>query len=407
MSLSNQSDSYKEACELFERLYPETVKAVSPTGGLAQALAPTLISPHTLTLPKKILEQAKSVVRGFFELRQNENYVSHVEYQRAGDLPLNKNFSTLMSYDFHLNENKELKLIEINTNASSGLLVDLQYERAKVSNPFGLDFKKDILATFREEYALCGFDRTLKTIAIIDHQPLQQKMYIEFLMYAELFRKAGFEVIIDDEKTFRNSASGLVHESGKTIDLVYNRHTDFYLLTADCAPMREAYRSLKTCFTPNPREYALLADKERLQEITRDGFLEAMGISPDAITSIRSCLLKTFSLHDFTREEAWAQRKKFFFKPARAFGGKAAYKGSSISRGPFEQLWEGDTIAQEFVPAPEIMLPTSDGTPLKYKYDLRFYVYKDKIQLCNARVYQGQTTNATTAGGGLTPIIFE
>lgn len=383
------------------------MKAVSSSGGLAQALAPTLISPHTLTLPKKVLAQAEAIVRGFFELRQNENYVAHVETHRSGDLALNKNFSVLMSFDFHLNETNELKLIEINTNASSGLIVDLQYERAKIPNPFGFDFKKEILATFAQEFALCDLGRQLKTIAIIDHQPLQQKMYIEFLMYAELFRKAGYEVIIDDEKAFKNSDAGLVHESGKTIDLVYNRHTDFYLLSSDCAPMRDAYRSLKTCFSPNPREYALLADKQRLQEITKDAFLEKMGLSPLAIDSIRSGLLKTHSLHDFTREEAWAQRKKFFFKPARAFGGKAAYKGASISRGPFEQLWEGDTIAQEFVPAPEIMLPTADGTPLKYKYDLRFYVYKDKIQLCNARVYQGQTTNATTIGGGLTPIIFE
>ncbi len=399
-------DSYKDACGLFETLYPETAKAVSPTGGLAQALAPTLISPHILTLPKKVLEQAKAVVRGFFELRQNENYVAHVETQRSGDLALNKNFSALMSYDFHLNENNELKLIEINTNASSSLVVDLQYNRSGVK-PLVSDFRKEIIDTFKEEYKRSGLERELRTIAIIDHQPLQQKMYIEFLMYAELFRKAGFEVIIDDSKAFSNSADSLVHSSGKRIDLVYNRHTDFYLLTADCAPMREAYRALNTCFSPNPREYALLADKQRLQEISKDGFLESMGISQVAIGSIRSCILKTYSLHEFSREDAWAQRKKFFFKPARAFGGKAAYKGASISRGPFEQLWEGDTIAQEFVPAPEIILPTADGSQQKYKFDLRFYAYKDKIQLCNARVYQGQTTNATTVGGGLTPIVFE
>lgn len=396
-------DSYKDACGLFEKLYPETAKAVS----LPQVLTPTLISPHTLTLPKKVLEQAKAVVRGFFELRENENYVAHVEVQRSGDLALNKNFSALMSYDFHLNENNELKLIEINTNASSSLIVDLQYNRAKLTSPLGLDFKSVIIETFRDEYKLSGLPHDLKTIAIIDHLPLQQKMYVEFLMYAELFRKAGFEVIIDDSSAFTNSSDNkLVHSSGKTIDLVYNRHTDFYLLTSECAPMREAYRSLTTCFSPNPREYALLADKQRLQEISKDGFLETMGISQDAINSIRGCLLKTYSLHEFTREDAWAQRKKFFFKPARAFGGKAAYKGASISRGPFEQLWEGDTIAQEFVPAPEIMLPTAEGPQQKYKFDLRFYAYKDKIQLCNARVYQGQTTNATTPGGGLTPIIF-
>lgn len=312
-----------------------------------------------------------------------------------------------MSYDFHVDENQNLKLIEINTNASSSLIVDLQYRRMKLANPVGGNFTQDIIETFKDEFSLFSESRSFKTVAIIDHEPEKQKMYIEFLMYAELFRKAEFQVVIGSPWDFTfDSTKRLKHSSGLLIDLVYNRHTDFYFLDNENQHLRDAYRDLTTCFSPNPREYALLADKKRLQEISRDGFLESLGVSSESISAIRSCLLKSFSINEFSREDLWAQRKKFFFKPANAFGGKAAYRGSSISRGPFESLWENDTIAQEFVPAPEVLLKMDDGSEQKFKYDLRFYAYKDRVQLCNARTYQGQTTNATTPGGGLAPIIF-
>jgi hypothetical protein len=42
-----------------------------------------------------------------------------------------------------------------------------------------------------------------------------------------------------------------------------------------------------------------------------------------------------------------------------------------------------------------------EGTePQSLKYDVRCYVYDGRIQLVAARLYQGQTTNFRTPGGG-------
>lgn len=38
------------------------------------------------------------------------------------------------------------------------------------------------------------------------------------------------------------------------------------------------------------------------------------------------------------------------------------------------------------------------------KADIRCYVYNGQIQLVAARLYQGQTTNFRTPGGGFAPV---
>ena len=39
-----------------------------------------------------------------------------------------------------------------------------------------------------------------------------------------------------------------------------------------------------------------------------------------------------------------------------------------------------------------------------YKVDIRCYAYAGRVQLMAARLYQGQTTNFRTAGGGFAPV---
>ncbi|NJM56103.1 MAG: hypothetical protein HC841_09630 [Verrucomicrobiae bacterium] len=45
-----------------------------------------------------------------------------------------------------------------------------------------------------------------------------------------------------------------------------------------------------------------------------------------------------------------------------------------------------------------------DGTPQLFKTDVRAYTYDGHIQLVAARLYQGQTTNFRTPGGGFAPV---
>jgi hypothetical protein len=44
------------------------------------------------------------------------------------------------------------------------------------------------------------------------------------------------------------------------------------------------------------------------------------------------------------------------------------------------------------------------GEPQQFKLDLRNYAYAGKVQLVVARLYQGQTTNFRTPGGGFAPV---
>ena len=63
-------------------------------------------------------------------------------------------------------------------------------------------------------------------------------------------------------------------------------------------------------------------------------------------------------------------------------------------------------MAQKTVP-PSLRIISQDGEDQTLKADLRAYVYKGQIQLMAARLYQGQTTNLRTPGGGFAPVFTE
>jgi hypothetical protein len=90
-----------------------------------------------------------------------------------------------------------------------------------------------------------------------------------------------------------------------------------------------------------------------------------------------------------------------FFKPAVGYGSKAAYRGDKITLRVWEQILAGEYVAQEFVaPGARRIGPGQD-----MKVDVRNYVYAGEVQLLAARLYQGQTTNMRTAGGGFAPVL--
>jgi len=53
---------------------------------------------------------------------------------------------------------------------------------------------------------------------------------------------------------------------------------------------------------------------------------------------------------------------------------------------------------------PSKRLVNVDGVDADLKVDLRVYSYLRKIQLLAARLYEGQTTNFRTLGGGFAPV---
>ncbi len=375
--------------------------------GLPLALIGNAISPFHLRLPKSVLEEARSAVASFFELRSLEPYQSFVKTQRP-DLSIQKNFSVLMSYDFHLTSDG-LKLIEINTNASSSLILTALYEsEGRPSSPDGGSFLEKIRLAFESELKCLGFDRESPKALIIDENPENQKMYLEFLLYQNLMKSWGWSVEIADTEKLEALPRDQFQAQLLKTKIIYNRSTDFYF---DKHPrLLELSRSSDVCFSPAPHEYALLADKQRMIDIGQEAHWSQWPLDIEDKDKILKALPLALDSSTMSQDELWAKRKNMFFKPKSAFGGKMAYRGSSISRKTFEAMTPGEFLAQEYIQAPSIESYCKDivsGVDLsEFKFDLRFYVYKGEIQLVGARVFKGQLTNFREPHSGLASISF-
>jgi hypothetical protein len=102
-------------------------------------------------------------------------------------------------------------------------------------------------------------------------------------------------------------------------------------------------------------------------------------------------------------ERLWAARRGLFFKPVAGFGSRAAYRGDKLTRRVWEDILAGDYVAQAIVPPGERLIEGDDAARAM-KFDLRAYVYGGELQWVAARLYQGQTTNFRTPGGGFAPV---
>ncbi len=369
------------------------VESQTGVANLAQALSPKTISPDIITLPVNVLQTVKRFVELTFQLRQNTSYQKYVHSLSPGIAHFDpQNFSALMSYDFHLDARGLPRLVEINTNAAFSLILWHLFQFHKVDSL--TSFADEILTTFKNEYTLAK-STDLKNVLIVDENPVEQKLYAEFLLFQKLFQDVGVNCEICD--------SGKL--AGKKDTLVYNRDTDFYLQTPRLKDLHDGYSNGELVVSPNPHEYALLADKDRMLDFSNAERLESYGLTSEEARFVASVVLKTSQIKDYTPDELWSARKGLFFKPRRSFGAKAVYRGNSISRGMFERILEGDYLAQEFVTPPEIEVKRGDTTD-RFKYDLRFYVYRDTVQLVGARLFKGQVTNFTEDGGGFAPVLF-
>ena len=66
------------------------------------------------------------------------------------------------------------------------------------------------------------------------------------------------------------------------------------------------------------------------------------------------------------------------------------------------EISSGGYVVQE-VAAPSERMIKLDGLPQARKTDDRLYTYDGQVLLIAARLYQGQTTNFRTPGGGFAP----
>jgi len=293
-----------------------------------------------------------------------------------------------MGYDFHLAPDGP-QLIEINTNAGGGLLAALQAGRD--------DVLAATVAMFRAE---CP--HAPKTIAIVDERPESQYLYPEFLGFQALFAEHGIDAILCDPSELMLCHGALWHEETK-IDLVYNRLTDFAFVEPRHAVLREAWRQGAT-ITPNPAHHARYADKRNLVALTDADRLAAWGVDAETRRILAAGIPHTEMVTAAQAEDFWQRRRQLFFKPAAGFGSKGAYRGDKLTKRVFEAIVAGDYVAQALVPPSTLSVATAEGLTL-LKVDVRNFVYRGAVQCVVARLYQGQTTNFRTPGGGFAKVV--
>lgn len=301
-------------------------------------------------------------------------------------------WGVFMGYDFHLTPAGP-RLIEINTNAGGGLLAALQAGRDDVLDAY--------VAMFRAE---CP--RPLETVAIVDARPAEQYLYPEFLGFRELLTRHGIAAVICDPGELLLCHGNLWHEETR-IDLIYNRLTDFAFAAPAHAVLREAWRQ-GAAVSPNPALYARYADKRNLIALSDADLLAAWGVDGETRRVLAAGIPRTEAVTAERAEALWQRRRELFFKPAAGFGSRGSYRGDKLTKRVFEEILAGDYVAQALALPSTVSVATAGETTEKMtelKVDVRNYVYRGEVQFVAARLYQGQTTNFRTPGGGFARVI--
>lgn len=368
--------------------------------GLA-ATHPSLFSPAAIALPQASLQAMRDLVAAI------ESVVALPEYRRrvlawappgaGGELPAR---SVFFGYDFHLVDGQP-RLIEINTNAGGGML-NTRLLMAHGAAAEGERIEQEFVAMFREEWRLSRGDAPLRRIAIVDEHPAGQFLAPEFELFRRLFERHGIAAVIADPVDFTVADGRLLHR-GEVVDLIYNRLTDFSLDTAANAALRSVFAAGGVVVTPHPFAHALYADKRNLMLLSDPAVLDEFAVPATTRAILLAGVPRTVAVRAEEGERFWSERKRWFFKPAAGFGSRAAYRGDKLTKRVFEEILQGGYIAQEIAPPSEHPVLVEEESQLM-KADIRAYVYQGRVQLFAARLYQGQTTNFRTPGGGFAPV---
>lgn len=308
-------------------------------------------------------------------------------------------------YDFHLND-AGAHLIEVNTNAGgaflNALLLASQADTALPGEALAVAAPAEaFVAMFGNEWRRARNEAPLTCIAIVDEQPEAQYLYPEFLLAQRLFERHGIRALIADPASIAARDGGLYAGSQK-IDLVYNRLVDFSLQRYP--HLLQAWQSGQVVLTPAPDHYAAYADKRRLAQFTDAAALHALGAAQSDIAVLQAVVPETRQVMAGDAGYWWEARRQWFFKPDSGYGSKGSYSGAKLTRRVFEEILRGGYVAQRVAPPGTRCVRVPDGEPQELKFDVRCYVYDGATQLVAARLYQGQTTNFRTPGGGFAPV---
>ncbi len=383
---------------------PSTEATFFPSGGTSDN--PFLMrdfqhttSPHSLTLSRNNLRQMIALVRALQRLSELPVYQESIESELIPTARFEPgNHSVMMAYDFHLSEAGP-QLIEVNTNAG-GLWPACLTQHPNAS-AFPEKMGDKLLGTFIDDFALWKGDPDVKprSIAIIDEQPVGQFLYPEMRIFSELFEKAGISTFIIDPSELTAAPSGLFL-NGKPVDMIYNRHCDFYLESHSMRHIRSAWLANQVCLSPNPRTYGLLGDKRRMIYWSDSARMSELFLKNKDLDLILSSVPSTRLLNSFNPQELWSSRKKWIFKPAASYASRGVYSGKKLTRKKFEELDPDTTLVQRWISPSQTR--TEHGSI--FKTDFRLFSYRDQILCVTARLYRGQVTNLQTEDGGFASV---
>ncbi|WP_068071378.1 hypothetical protein [Novosphingobium lentum] len=316
-----------------------------------------------------------------------------------------------MGYDFHLAPDGP-KLIEVNTNAGGAFLnaflagaqhaccPEAEFQVRPLTES---EFAERVARMFTAEWQLQRGGGQPALVAIVDDLPEQQHLYPEFQLAKVMLERQGIPTVIVDPSEMMFDGQKLT-VNGRMVDLVYNRLVDFSLEEPRHAALQSAYLQGAVVLTPSPHVHALFADKRNLALLSDDARLDEWGLSIERRAVLRSGLPRTVVVTAANSEDLWRERRNLFFKPARGHGSKAAYRGDKLTRRVWDEIVSGVYVAQAFA-APSARNATVAGESIVLKTDIRLYTYAGELLLAAARLYQGQTTNMRTAGGGFSPVL--
>ncbi|MDX2479799.1 MAG: hypothetical protein QNK24_05625 [Desulfuromusa sp.] len=360
------------------------------------------ISRLTAHLPHRDLRQMLRLVRLLFRLSQSETYRNRIFPQIPAVARFNPGHAALMmGYDFHLTANGP-RLIEVNTNAGGGYIAWLSEQLAGRVLPPDLSnrFQQRLLHSYLQEWRdYSGGERPLQRVAVVDEDLEQQALLPEMVGCCDWLYQHGIDAQMASPEQLQVRSEGVyLHE--KKIDLIYNRHCDFYLETDLMNDLKLAYLAAKVCLSPNPFAYGLLADKRRMVLWSDPDALDELDLSVQEKQLLLAMVPPSVLLSTQNRDNIWTRRKKLIFKPVTRFGGRGVLMGKGITKKRFADLDPETTLVQEVVTPSIETSPNGD----EFKMDLRLFVYRDHLLGVGARLYQGQVTNLKTEGGGFAAV---
>ncbi len=369
------------------------------------AARPHLFAHEGVTLSSQVAARVSAFARDLDVVVHHPGFVAHLQAQSAArPQPARTPDGVCVALDFHL-DGEVPRLIEINTNAGGGLLA-LVAERAAGWPPAEVDAEEArFIDQFIDAYREVRPGLSLRSVLLVDRAPETQFLAPEFDRFLALARARGLSARVADPTALRRSG-GRVTVDDEPFDLVYWRDTDFLFEAPDLDVLRAAWLDGEVVVSPDPIAHGRWADKRNLAVLSDVVALQSLGVASDLAARISACVPETRIVTIDNVDALWLDRAAWFFKPAAGYGSRGAYRGDKVTLRAFAAVRAGGYVAQRLIPAPRRSVAAPGGGP-PLKWDLRAFVQRGEVTGWMCRVYEGQTTNLRTPGGGIGLVAFK